>query len=57
MAGAIAEAYYGLPKGAWELAKLACPEEYFKYIEKLEVEYGVPGDANTELKWKEGLGI
>lgn len=55
MAGAIAEAYYGLPKGAWELAKLACPEEYFKYIEKLEVEYGVPGDANTELKWKENL--
>ena len=55
MAGAIAEAYYGLPKDAWKLAKLVCPEKYFTYIEKLELEYGVPVDESSELKWKEAL--
>jgi len=52
MAGAIAEAYYGLPKGAWELARLVCPEEYFQFIEILEVNHGVPADEKTELVWR-----
>lgn len=50
IAGAIAEAYYGLPHGALETARSFCPPEYFTYIEQLEAQYGVHRETTEKQK-------
>lgn len=50
MAGAIAEAYYGLPEGAELAAEKLCPPEYFKYIKELEEMFGVKRDGSAAAK-------
>ena len=41
MTGAIAEAFYGIPKHLRFIAKCYCPHSMFKYIKKLQKKIGM----------------